>query len=83
MLQRALINFMLDLHIREQGYTEIHTPYMVREEIMYGSGQLPKFYDNLYPRRRRGPVADPDVRGAAGQPVLRPDHPARAAAAAC
>src|SRR5919199_4913839 len=48
MLQRALINFMLDLHTREQGYTEVHTPYVVREEIMYGSGQLPKFYDNLY-----------------------------------
>jgi seryl-tRNA synthetase len=48
LLQRALVNFMLDLHVREQGYTEVHTPYMVREEIMYGSGQLPKFYDNLY-----------------------------------
>src|SRR5579859_670639 len=48
MLQRALLNFMLDLHVFEQGYTEMHTPYMVREEIMYGSGQLPKFYDNLY-----------------------------------
>jgi seryl-tRNA synthetase len=48
MLQRALINFMLDLHVGEQGYTEVHTPYVVREEIMYGSGQLPKFYDNLY-----------------------------------
>src|SRR6266851_1204346 len=48
MLQRALLNFMLDLHVAEQGYTEVHTPYLVREEIMYGSGQLPKFYDNLY-----------------------------------
>jgi seryl-tRNA synthetase len=48
MLQRAMINFMLDLHVREQGYTEMHTPYMVKEEIMYGSGQLPKFYDNLF-----------------------------------
>jgi seryl-tRNA synthetase len=47
-LQRALLNFMLDVHVREQGYTEVHTPYLVREEIMYGSGQLPKFYDNLY-----------------------------------
>jgi seryl-tRNA synthetase len=47
-LQRALINFMLDVHVREQGYTEVHTPYLVREGIMYGSGQLPKFYDNLY-----------------------------------
>jgi seryl-tRNA synthetase len=48
MLQRALLNLMLDLHVGEQGYTEIHTPYLVREEIMYGSGQLPKFRDNLY-----------------------------------
>jgi seryl-tRNA synthetase len=47
-LQRALVNFMLDVHVREQGYTEVHTPYLVREPIMYGSGQLPKFYDNLY-----------------------------------
>jgi seryl-tRNA synthetase len=48
MLQRAMVNFMLDLHVQEQGYTEVHTPYMVREDIMYGSGQLPKFYDNLF-----------------------------------
>ena len=48
MLHRAMLNFMLDLHINEQGYTEVHTPYLVKEEIMYGSGQLPKFYDNLY-----------------------------------
>jgi seryl-tRNA synthetase len=48
MLQRAMMNFMLDLHVREQSYTEIHTPYVVKESIMYGSGQLPKFYDNLY-----------------------------------
>ncbi|MDQ6670937.1 MAG: serine--tRNA ligase, partial [Chloroflexota bacterium] len=36
LLQRALLNFMLDLHVFEQGYTEMHTPYMVKEEIMYG-----------------------------------------------
>ena len=48
MLERALINFMLDMHVREQGYTEIEVPLMVREEIMYGSGQLPKFRDNLF-----------------------------------
>lgn len=47
-LERALINFMLDMHVRDQGYTEIELPYLVREEIMYGSGQLPKFYDNLF-----------------------------------
>jgi seryl-tRNA synthetase len=46
-LQRALIAWMLDLHIR-QGYTEKYTPFMVKEETMFKSGQLPKFYDNLY-----------------------------------
>ena len=47
-LQRALITLMLDLHIREHGYTEIYPPYMVRRECMVGSGNLPKFGDNLY-----------------------------------
>ncbi len=46
-LQRALIAFMLDLHIR-QGYTEKYLPFMVRTETVYGAGQLPKFADNLY-----------------------------------
>lgn len=46
-LQRALIFWMLDLHIR-QGYKEFYPPWMVREEIMFASGQLPKFEDNLY-----------------------------------
>ena len=47
-LQRALIAFMLDLHIREHGYTEIYPPFMVKEECMVGSSNLPKFADNLY-----------------------------------
>ena len=46
-LQRALIAFMLDLHIR-QGYTEKYLPFMVKAETMFGAGQLPKFADNLY-----------------------------------
>ena len=46
-LQRALIAWMLDLHTR-QGYTEKYTPFMVKEATMFGSGQLPKFFDNLY-----------------------------------
>lgn len=46
-LQRALISWMLDLHIR-QGYTEKYPPFMVRSETLYGAGQLPKFRDNLY-----------------------------------
>jgi len=42
-LERALANFMLDLHTREHGYTEILPPYLVNSESMYGTGQLPKF----------------------------------------
>ncbi len=47
-LQRALITWMLDLHVKEHGYTEIYPPFMVREECMWGAGQLPKFLDNIY-----------------------------------
>jgi seryl-tRNA synthetase len=47
-LERALINFMLDLHTREHGYTEIFPPFLVRPEIMVGTGQLPKFEEELY-----------------------------------
>jgi len=47
-LQRALITFMLDLHINEHGYREIYPPFMVKEECMVGSGQLPKFAENIY-----------------------------------
>jgi len=39
---------MLDLHARHQGYTELYTPFLVREEILFAAGQLPKFRDNLY-----------------------------------
>lgn len=47
-LQRALIAFMLDLHTNEHGYTEMYLPLMVKRECMVGSGNLPKFGDNLY-----------------------------------
>ena len=46
-LQRALIGWMLDRH-RRQGYLEIYPPFVVRQQTMYGAGQLPKFLDNLY-----------------------------------
>ena len=46
-LQRALIAWMLDLHIR-QGYTEKYTPFMVKADVLFAAGQLPKFADNLY-----------------------------------
>jgi seryl-tRNA synthetase len=47
-LERALINFMLDLHTGEHGYTEILTPVLVNRESMTGTGQLPKFEDDLF-----------------------------------
>ena len=47
-LQRALIAWMLDLHTQKHGYTEIYPPYMVKREALVGTGQLPKFTDNLY-----------------------------------
>jgi seryl-tRNA synthetase len=47
-LERALASFMLDLHTREHGYTEVLPPYMVNSESMYGTGQLPKFEQDLF-----------------------------------
>ncbi len=47
-LERAIANFMLDLHTREHGYTEVLPPYMVNSESMYGTGQLPKFAQDLF-----------------------------------
>jgi seryl-tRNA synthetase len=48
LLERALVNFMLDLHTREHGYTEVFPPFLVNTKTMTGTGQLPKFYDDLY-----------------------------------
>ncbi|MDA8390008.1 MAG: serine--tRNA ligase [Gammaproteobacteria bacterium] len=47
-LQRALTQFMLDLHTREHGYTEIYVPYLVNRDSLFGTGQLPKFADDLF-----------------------------------
>jgi seryl-tRNA synthetase len=47
-LERALINYFLDLHVTEHGYTEVWTPYLVKGECMVGTGQLPKFADDMY-----------------------------------
>src|SRR5271167_1798500 len=47
-LERALMNFMLDLHTRQHGYTEVLPPYLVNSESMYGTGQLPKFAHDLF-----------------------------------
>jgi seryl-tRNA synthetase len=47
-LERALANFMLDVHTKEHGYTEVLPPFMVNSDSMYGTGQLPKFADDLF-----------------------------------
>jgi len=48
MLERAIINFMLDLHVVEHGYTEILPPFMANKDSMTGTGQLPKFAEDLF-----------------------------------
>ena len=47
-LERALAQFMLDLHTGEHGYLEVSPPYLVRDDAMFGTGQLPKFADDLF-----------------------------------
>jgi len=47
-LQRALIAWMLDLHVMEHGYTEVYPPFVVKQDCMWGAGQFPKFRENVY-----------------------------------
>lgn len=47
-LQRALAQFMLDLHTADHGYQEVYVPYLVRDKALYGTGQLPKFADDQF-----------------------------------
>jgi seryl-tRNA synthetase len=47
-LERALANFMLDVHTQQFGYTEVNPPVLVRDNAMFGTGQLPKFHDDLF-----------------------------------
>jgi len=56
-LERVLANFMLNLHTREHGYTEVLPPYLVNSDSMYGTGQLPKFASDLF----RVPHGDNDL----------------------
>ncbi|OHD63703.1 MAG: serine--tRNA ligase [Spirochaetes bacterium RBG_13_51_14] len=53
-MERAIINFMLDLHTREHGYTEVFGPFIVNDESMTGTGQYPKFRDEYYRIERDG-----------------------------
>ncbi|HZX49068.1 MAG TPA: serine--tRNA ligase, partial [Nitrospirota bacterium] len=54
LLERSLINFMLDLHTKEHGYKEVVPPFMVNKKAMTGTGQLPKFEDELFKIERDG-----------------------------
>ena len=48
-LERALGQFMLDVHTSEHGYTEVAPPLLVRDDVMFGTAQLPKFGDDQFP----------------------------------
>ncbi len=72
-LQRATIQWLLDLHLR-QGYEEVYTPFVVREHVLWGSGQLPKFRDNLYRDEESGlwlvPTAEVPITGIYADEIL-------------
>lgn len=53
-LHRALAQFMLNTHTHEHGYTEMYTPYIVNDNILYGTGQLPKFADDMFKVQKGG-----------------------------
>ena len=57
-LERALYNFMLDVHTSEHGYTEVFPPFLVNRDSMTATGQLPKMADDHVSLRRRGSISD-------------------------
>ena len=74
-LVRALINFMLDLHIEKHGYTEVFPPFLVNRKAMFGTGQLPKLEDDMYRVEREDffliPTAEVPVTNLLANQVLR------------
>jgi seryl-tRNA synthetase len=65
-LERAIGQFMLDLHTNEHGYTEVNPPLLVRNEVMFGTGQLPKFEDDQFWTVKGELLAGADEHGASG-----------------
>ncbi len=61
-LERAIGQFMLDLHTNEHGYTEVNPPLLVRDEVMFGTGQLPKFEDDQFWAIKGELLGSPDAR---------------------
>jgi seryl-tRNA synthetase len=77
LLERALIQYMLDMHTREHGYTELLPPFMVNAASMYGTGQLPKFEEDLFKTEPGGfyliPTAEVPVTNVHADEILKPD----------
>jgi seryl-tRNA synthetase len=77
-LERALINFMLDVHTREHGYTEVLPPFMVNSQSLFGTGQLPKFKEDLFKCENHDfwliPTAEVPVTNIFRDEVLDPDE---------
>ncbi|MDX1379462.1 MAG: serine--tRNA ligase [Xanthomonadales bacterium] len=78
-LHRALAQFMLDLHVREHGYTEVYLPYLVNAECMLGTGQLPKFGDDAFattddPPRYLIPTSEVPLANLAADQILEADR---------
>lgn len=60
-LHRALVHLMIDLHCQQQGYTEVYVPYLVNTDSLYGTGQLPKFGEDLFHTNLNGNADGDDV----------------------
>ncbi|HKA01346.1 MAG TPA: serine--tRNA ligase [Candidatus Solibacter sp.] len=77
-LERALVNFFLDVHTRHHGYTEVLPPFMVNSDSLYGTGQLPKFADDLFKIEKHDfwmiPTAEVPVTNIYRNEVLDPDQ---------
>jgi seryl-tRNA synthetase len=77
-LERGLINFLLDLHTREHGYTEIFPPFLINRDSMIGTGQLPKFEEDMYRLRDDelylAPTAEVPVSNIHRNEILRHDQ---------
>jgi seryl-tRNA synthetase len=77
-LERALVNFFLDTHTRHHGYTEVLPPFMVNSDSMYGTGQLPKFADDLFKIEKHDfwliPTAEVPVTNIYRKEILDPDQ---------
>ncbi len=77
-LERALINFLLDIQTKENGYTEVSPPFIVNEDSLYGTGQLPKFSEDLFKLEKTGyyliPTAEVPLTNIHRQEMLSADR---------